>query len=86
MSKDATIDFIAAIGQCRRITSPMPAPGKVLCLMADGCVDVSTIEELSLYCRWVEDGRSVEDFVEIVSLKKGDAETIYKTIAEYLLM
>ena len=54
--------------------------------MADGCVDVSTIEELSLYCRSVEDGRSVEDFVEIVSLKKGDAETIYKNIAEYLLM
>ena len=33
--------------------------------MADECTDVTTIEELSVFCRWVEDGQPVEHFLEI---------------------
>ena len=37
-------------------------------LMADECTDISTVEELSIYCRWVEDGIPVEHFLEILPL------------------
>ena len=45
-------------------------------LMADECTDIATIEELSIYCRWVENGSLVEHFMEILPLKKADAESI----------
>ena len=32
-------------------------------LMADECTDVSTVEELSVFCRWEEDGVPVECFL-----------------------
>ena len=41
--------------------------------MADECTDISTVEELSVYCRWVEDGVPVEHFLEILPLKMTDA-------------
>ena len=53
-------------------------------LMADECTDVSTIQELSVFCQWVEARLPVEHFIEIVSLKKADAETIYETLVECL--
>ena len=36
-------------------------------LMADECIDIANIEELSIYCRWEENGSPVE---EILPLKK----------------
>lgn len=52
--------------------------------MADECTDVSTIEELSLFCQCVKDGLPVEHFIEIVPLKKADAKTIYETLVDCL--
>ena len=49
--------------------------------MADECTDITTLEELSIFCRWVEDGLPVEHFIEIVSLKKADAKTIYDSFS-----
>ena len=46
----------------------------------DECTDVTTIEELSIFCRWVEDGQPVEHFLEIVPLKATDAKTIYSAL------
>ena len=43
----------------------------------DKCVDVANIEELSVYCRWVEDGVPVQHFMEIIPLKKTEAQSIY---------
>lgn len=48
--------------------------------MADECTDVSMIEELSIYCHWVEQGVPVEHFLEIVPIKKADALSIYASI------
>ena len=31
-------------------------------LMAEECTNITTIEELSVFCRWVEDGEPVEHF------------------------
>ena len=35
-------------------------------LMAHECTDVSTLEKVSIYCRWVQNGLPVEHFIDIV--------------------
>lgn len=74
-SKVAVTEFVEAISQwvqemilARIHQTPM------FSLMADECMDISTVEELSIYCRWVEDGIPVEHFLEILPLKRADAE------------
>ena len=52
--------------------------------MADKCTDITTIEELSIFYRWVEDGQPVEHFLEIVPLKANNAKTIYSTLIEFM--
>ena len=51
--------------------------------MADGCTDVTTIEELTICCRWVESGVPEEHFNEILPMKKANAESIYFALVEY---
>jgi len=46
-------------------------------LLADECTDISTIEELPIVCRWVEEGEPVEHFIDILPLKKADANSLY---------
>ena len=53
-------------------------------LMADKCTDVATIEELSIFCHWVENGSPVEYFMEILGLNKADAESIYSVLINWL--
>ena len=55
--------------------------------MADECTDITMVEELSIFCRWVEDGLPVEHFLDIVPLKKADAKTIYMyfTLVDFLM-
>ena len=84
-STDAVTDFVEAIGvwvdelQVNRVRS---AP--FFSLMADECVDVANIEELTLYCRWVENGVPVEHFLEILPLKKTNAQSIYSVLLDWL--
>ena len=51
--------------------------------MADECTDVTTIEELTICCRWVESGVPEEHFIETLPLKKANAESIYSALVEY---
>ena len=51
--------------------------------MADECTDVTTIEELTMCCRWVESGVPEKYFIEILPQKKTNAESIYSTLVEY---
>lgn len=54
-------------------------------IMADECTNVTTVEELSIFCRWEEDGLPVEHFIEIVHLQQADAESIhYSALIECL--
>ena len=53
-------------------------------LLADECTDVTTVEELSIFCHRVEDGVAVEHFLEIFRLKSADPKTIYSTLDEFL--
>ena len=52
--------------------------------MADECTDVTTIEELSIFCRWVEDGQPVKHFLEIVPLKDTTAKTISSALIKFM--
>ena len=49
--------------------------------MANECPDVTTIEET--ICCWVESGVPEEHFIEILPLKKANAESIYSALVEY---
>ena len=51
--------------------------------MADECTDVTTIEELTICCRWVESDVLEERFIEILPLKKANAESVYSALVEY---
>ena len=52
-------------------------------IMADECTNVITIEELTICCCWVESGVPEEHFIEILSLKKANAESIDSALVEY---
>ena len=53
-------------------------------IMADECKDVATIEEMSVFCRWEEEGSLEEHFLETVHLKQTNAESIYSTLVQCL--
>ena len=54
-----------------------------LSIMADECTDVTTIEELTICCCWVESGVPEEQSIEILHLEKANAESIYSALVEY---
>ena len=84
-STDAVIDFLEAIGvwvEEFQVSQVSNAP--FFSLMAEECLDVANIEELSVYCRWVENGIPVEHFMEIFQLKKTDTQSIYSVLLDWL--
>ena len=84
-SKVANVEFLNAIGTWVEETLL-----KQLCqapyysIMADECTDVSTIEELSIYCPWIGNGEATEYFIKIVPLKNIDAENIHLQMMDCL--
>ena len=50
--------------------------------MADECNEIMAVEELSVFCRWEEDGTPVEYFLDIVPLKKAYVERIYLVLVK----
>ena len=52
-------------------------------IMADECIAVTTIEELTICCHWVESGVPEEHFIEILALKKANAESVSSALVEY---
>ena len=53
-------------------------------ITADECTDIATVEGLSLFCRWVENGSPVEHLTGILPQKKGNAESIYSALIDWL--
>ena len=53
-------------------------------IMAGECSDVTTTEELSIFCHFVEDGQPVEPFLEVVPLKGVNAKTIYSALIKFM--
>ena len=44
--------------------------------------DITAVGQLSVFCYWEEDGTPVECFLDIVSIKKADAESIYLALVK----
>ena len=83
-SKMAIVEFVNALGtwveeSLLKRLHKAPFFG----IVADECTDVTTIEELTICCRWVEKGVPEEHFIEILPLKKANAESIYSALVEY---
>ena len=84
-SKDAVVDFVEALGTW--VDESLLARlqnARYFSLLADESTDITTIKELSVVCRWVENSLPVEHFIEIIPLKKADAQTIYATLFDCL--
>ena len=80
----AIVDFVEAIGIWVEEVM-LERPHKAYySIMAAECTDIATVEELSVYCRWVEDGLPVEHLLKIIHLPKGDVETIYSALIDCL--
>ena len=52
-------------------------------IMTDECTDVTTVEELTICCRWVRSGVPEEPSIEILPLKKANADGIYSALVEH---
>ena len=84
-SRIAVLDFIEAMGiWVEESILKRLQKAAVYSLMANECTDVSTIEEMSVFCRWEEGGIPVECFLEILPLNKTDAKTIYCSLVDCL--
>ena len=84
-STDAVFDFIEAIGTwVDKFQLKLLHKAPFFSLMADECTDITTIEELSVFCRRVEDGEPVEHLFEILPLKKADTQSIYSSLINWL--
>ena len=68
----------------RRVFSKHLHQAPFYSIMADECTDVSTAEELSLFCRWIENGEPTEHFVDLLPMKWTDAENVYSAQVECL--
>ena len=53
-------------------------------LMAKEFTDIATTEKLSIFCRWEENGSPVEHIMEILPLKRCNAESIYSILIKSL--
>ena len=52
--------------------------------MAEECTDVTTVEELSLFCRWIETGEATEYFIDLLPINRTDSESIYSALVDCL--
>ena len=83
--KSGVVEFIESLGTwVEQSILKRLQKAAMYSLMADECTDIANVEELSVFCRWEEGGVLVECFLEIIPLKKADAETIYSTLIECL--
>ena len=82
-SRGAVVDFIETLGTwVKESILKRLQRASVFCVMADECTDITAVEELSVFRRWEEDGTPVECFLDIVPLKKADAESIYLALVK----
>ena len=82
-STDTISDFLEALGlwvEEFQLKHLCKAP---FCSDGDESTDIATIEVLSLFFRWAEDGETAEHFFDIIPLKKADAASIYTTLTDW---
>ena len=79
----AVVEFVNALGTWveESLLKGLHKAPFFFSIMANECTDVTTIEELTICCSWVESGVPEEHFIEILPLKKANAESIYSATA-----
>ena len=82
-SKMAVVEFVNALETWVKESLKRLHKALFFSIMADECTDVTTLEELTICRRWVESGVPEEHFIEILSLKKANAECVYSALVEY---
>ena len=83
ISRGAVVGFIEALGtSVKECILKWPQNASNFSVMADECTDIMAVEELSVFCCWEEDGTPVKCFLDIVPLKKADAESIYLALVK----
>ena len=81
----AVVDFVEALGTwVEESILKRLQKASHYSIMADECTDIATLEEMSVFCRWEENGVPVEHFLEIIHLKKADAESIFSALVDCL--
>ena len=85
MSKLSTAEFLNSISHFidQSVLSRMKK-SQFYSIMADESADVSSKEELSICGRWVEDGKAVEHFLDIVRAREVDAQSLTQYLLEFL--
>ena len=63
-----------------KISTQAASKGFFCSIMADEFTDVTTIEELTICCCWVESNVPEEHSIDILPLKKANAESIYSAL------
>ena len=81
--KMAVVEFVKALGTWVEESLLKRLHKAPFSIMADEGTDVTTIEEVTLCCRWVERGVLEEHFIDIFPLKKANAESICSALVEY---
>ena len=84
-SQGAVVDFIEALGKwVEESVLNRLQKASYYSIMADKCTDITTVEELSIFCHWEENSSPVESFMELVPLTKADAESISTVVIKCL--
>ncbi len=80
----AVAEFVNALGTWveESLLKRLHKASSFFSIIAEEWTDVTTIEELTIYCRWVESGVPEEHFIEILPLKKATVESIYSALVK----
>ena len=83
-SKMAGVEFMNALGTwVEESLLKRVYKASSFSIISDECSDVTTIEELTICCGWVENSVTEGHFIEMLPLKKANAECFYSALVEY---
>ena len=76
--KMVVVEIVNALGTRveESLLKQLHTQGTLFSIMAEECTDVTSIEEQTISCCWVESGVPEEHFIEILPLKKANPESI----------
>ena len=78
----AVVEFVQALGTW--VEESILQQASHYSIMADECTDITTVEEMSVFCRWEEKGIPEEHFLEIIHFRQANAESIFSALVECL--
>ena len=61
----AAVELVNTLGTWVEVSTQAAYKASFFSIMADECTDVTTVEELTICCRWVESGVPEEHCIEI---------------------